>query len=68
MGCDLKSYGPHVNLLVNIHTGNDEEDSRPPGSPCQQSAQSEDDCPLVLLDHLDHEEEGEREEDEYEEH
>ena len=31
-------------------------------------AESEDDCPLVLLDHLDHEEEGEREEDEDEEH
>ena len=51
----------HVNLHINIHTGNDEEDPRPPGSSCQQPAQSEDDGPLVLLDHLHHEEEGERE-------
>ena len=53
----------HINLLVNIHTGDDEEDSRPPGSSRQQPAQSEDDGSLVLLDHLHHEQEGEREGD-----
>ena len=40
---------PHVNLLVDINTGNDEEDSRTPGSSCQEPAQPEDDGPLVLL-------------------
>ena len=48
-----------INLLVNIHTGNDEEDARPPGSPGQEPAQPEDDGPLVLLDHLDGVEQGE---------
>ena len=61
---NVKRLSSHINLLVNIHTGNDEEDSRPPGSSCQQSAQSEDDGSLVLLDHLHHEQEGEREGDE----
>ena len=58
---DFKGLSPHVHFLVNIHTGDDEEDPGPPGSSCQQSAQSEDDGSLVLLDHLHHEEEGERE-------
>ena len=56
---DFKSLSPHINFLVYIHTGDDEEHSRAPGSSCQQSAQSEDDGSLVLLDHLDREEEGE---------
>ena len=55
---DFKGLTPHIDLLVNIHTGNDEEDSRPPGSSWQQSAQSEDDGSLVLLNHLDSVEEG----------
>ena len=58
---------PHVNLLVDINTGNDEEDPRTPGSSCQEPAQPEDDGPLVLLDHLHHEEEGEGEGDQDEE-
>ena len=58
---DFKGLSPHVHFLVDIHTGDDEEDPGPPGSSCQQSAQSEDDGSLVLLDHLHHEEEGERE-------
>ena len=41
-----------INLLINVHTGNYKEHSRPPGSSSQQSAQSEDDCPLILLDNL----------------
>ena len=59
--------GSHIDLLVDIHTGDDEEDSRPPGSSCQQPTQSEDDGSLVLLDHLHHEHQGEREGDEDEE-
>ena len=51
----------HINFLVNIHTGNDKEDPWAPGSSCQQPTQPEDDGPLVLLDHLDSEEEGEGE-------
>ena len=42
--------GPHVDLLVSVHTGQDEEDSRPPSSSYQQPAQPEDDGPLVLLE------------------
>ena len=52
---------PHVNLLIHVNTRNDEEHSRTPSSSCQQPTQPEDDGPLVLLDHLDHEEEGEGE-------
>ena len=57
---DFKGHGPHVYFNIGVHTGDDEEHSRAPGSSCQQPAQSEDDGPLVLLDHLDREEEGER--------
>ena len=52
---------PQVDLLVDIHTGDDEEHAWTPGSSCQQPAQSEDDGSLVLLDHLDGEEEREGE-------
>ena len=58
---DLVSRCSQVNLLVDINTRNDEEDPRTPSSSCQQPAQPEDDGPLVLLDHLDGEEEGEGE-------
>ena len=51
---------PHVDLLVHVHAGDDKEDSRAPGPSCQQPAQSEDDGPLVLLDHLHHEDQTER--------
>ena len=46
---NVKVSDSQINLLINIHTGNDEEDSRAPGTPGQQAAQPEDDCPLVLL-------------------
>ena len=41
---------PHVDLLVSVHTGQDEEDPRTPGPSYQQPAQPEDDGPLVLLE------------------
>ena len=63
---NVKGLSSHVNLLIDVHTGYDEEDPRPPGSPCQQPPQPEDDGPLVLLDHLHHEQEGEGEGDHYE--
>ena len=49
---DLECCSPHVNLLVNIDTRNDKEDSRPPGAARHKSAKSEDDCPLILLNNL----------------
>ena len=47
---NLVGVGPHVHLLVGVDTREDEEDSRPPGSTYQQSAESEDNGPLVLLE------------------
>ena len=57
---NFKSLSPHIHFLVNVDTGDDEEDPRPPGSSSQQPAQPEDDGPLVLLDHLHHEDQTER--------
>ena len=50
LGRDLVVVGPHVDLLVGVHTGEDEEDPRAPGSAHQQSSESEDDGSLVLLE------------------
>ena len=61
MGWNFKSLAPHVNLLVHVHAGDDKEDSRTSSSSCQQPAQPEDDGPLVLLHHLDHQAQGEGE-------
>ena len=58
---NLKSLTSHVDLLVDVHTGDDKEDPRTPGSSRKKPTQSEDDCPLVLLDHLHHEDEAEGE-------
>ena len=58
---------PHINLLIHVNTRNDEEHSWTPSSSRQQPTQPEDDGPLVLLDHLHHQEEGEGEGDEDEE-
>ena len=51
---NVKSLSSHIDLFVDIHTGDDEEHSRAPGSSCQQPAQSEDDGSLVLLDKYGH--------------
>ena len=61
MRWNLEGLRSHIYLLVNIHTGDDKEDPGTPGSSRHQPAQSEDDGSLVLLDHLDSEEEGEGE-------
>ena len=58
---NLVSCCPQVNLLIHIHARNDEEHARAPRSSRQESAQPEDDCSLVLLDHLDGVEQGEGE-------
>ena len=49
---DLESFCSHVNLLVNINAGDDEEDPGPPGSASQEAAQPEDDGSLVLLEQI----------------
>ena len=50
MGWNLISHCPHVNLLEDIDTGDDEEDAGPPGPPGQEAAKAEDDGTLVLLE------------------
>ena len=40
----------HVDLLVDIHTGDDEEDPGTPSTSRQQPTQPKDDGPLVLLE------------------
>ena len=49
LGRDIKGLCSHVDLLVDVHTGDDEEDPRTPGSARQQPTQPEDHRPLVLL-------------------
>ena len=56
---NLVSGRPQVDLLVDVHTGDDKEDPRTPSSSRQKTTQPEDDGPLVLLDHLHHEDEAE---------
>ena len=43
----------HINDFIDVNTGNDEEDSGPPGSPRQDPPQSEDDSFLILLYNFD---------------
>ena len=52
LGWDVVSLCPHVDLLVVVYTRDDEEDPGTPGSALQESAQPEDDGPLVLLRNL----------------
>ena len=49
LGRDLVVVGPHVDLLVGVHTREDEEHAGPPGAPHQQPTQPEDDGSLILL-------------------
>ena len=53
----------HINHLEDVDTRDDEEDPRTPGSSTQDPPKTEDDCLLVLLDHLDDQAEGEGESD-----
>ena len=52
LGRNLEGGGPHVDLLVHIHAGEDEEHPRTPGAARQQPAQPEDNCPFILLNNL----------------
>lgn len=47
---NFKSLSSHINFLINIHTGNDEEDPRTPCSTREEPSQAEDDCSLILLE------------------
>ena len=64
---DIKADCSEVDLLVSVNAGHDKEQAGPLGSPGSEAAQSEDDRPLVLLDHLDAHTEGHRDGDQEEE-
>ena len=68
LGRDLVGGGPHVDLDVDVHAGDHEEDAGPRGATRQEAAEAEDDGSLVLLHHLDREQEAEGECHEDEEH
>ena len=46
---DVVRLRPHVDLLVVVHAGDDEEHARAPRPALKQPPQPEDDGPLVLL-------------------
>ena len=46
---DIICLCPHVNLLIMINAGNDEEHARSPSSALQETSKSEDDGPLIFL-------------------
>ena len=46
---DVIGLCPHVDLLIDVHTGYDEEDAWSAGAAGEQAAQAEDDGALVLL-------------------
>ena len=46
---DIVGLCAHVNLLVDVDTGNDEEDSRSTSSACEKATQAENDSPLIFL-------------------
>ena len=64
---DIKADGPEIDLLVSINARHHEEEAGTLGAPGSQSAQPEDDRPLVLLDHLDTHTERHRDGDQEEE-
>jgi hypothetical protein len=45
----VERLGPHVDLLVDVHAGDDEEDPGAPGAARQEEAQPEYHSPLILL-------------------
>ena len=51
----------HVDDLEDVDTGDDKEDARTPGASTEDPPKTEDDGLLVLLDHPDHQAEGEGE-------
>ena len=57
---------PHVYLYVDIHAGNDEEDTGTSRTAGEKTTKTEDYGALIFLHHFDRETEGEGEGDEYE--
>ena len=57
---------PHIDLLVSVGAGDDEENTGTSERPRETPAQPVDDCPLVLLDPLHGEHQGEGEGDDHE--
>ena len=49
LGRHVVGGGPHVDLLVHVEAGDDEEDARAPRPARHQPAQPEDDRSLILL-------------------
>ena len=49
MRWDLIGHGPHVDLLKDVNTGDDEEDPRASGSSCEEATKTEDHRSLVFL-------------------
>jgi len=49
---DIKGNSPEVCFRVCVDAGDDKEDSRSSSSSCNETSESEDDCPLILLDDL----------------
>ena len=56
---NVKTDGPEIDFLVSINARHHKEQAGALRSSCSESAQPEDDRPLVLLDHLDAHEERE---------
>ena len=52
---NIVSLCPHVNLLIMIHTGNDEEHSGTPGSALEKSTKAEYDGSFVFLKYRENE-------------
>ena len=50
LGRNLVVVSPHVDLLVGVHTREDEEDPWAASSSNKQSSESEDNGPLILLE------------------
>ena len=65
---NIECLSTHVYLLIDIDTGQYEEDAGAAGAASKKEAQPEDDRPFVLLHHLHHpqEREGEGDQDEEE--
>ena len=52
---NIVGLSPHVNLLIMINTGDNEENSRSPGSALEKSTKAEDDGPFVFLKYRENE-------------
>ena len=74
LGRDFVGLAPHVHLLIDVNTGDDEEDPGTAGPSCQEAPKPEYDRAFILLkvmviwenitlethlNHFDHKEEGE---------